>query len=108
MAIHRLRRRRSRMLRSVLAGIRAATTPQECRAAGGIVKKPPEFASPETARKGFVCALPPSFSRLRRTANLAQAPRIVSPGSACPPGLPVKRRFRNPKTGRTTEICFSG
>lgn len=54
-----------------MSGIRAAGTRQECRAAGGIVKKPPAFASPELQRRGFVCSLPPSFSPMRAGANLA-------------------------------------
>lgn len=72
---------------NVMGGIRSARSRESCRAAGGVVTKPPSFATPDVQRRGFACELPPSFYPVRAKSNHAGfgmglgqfVPKLVDP-----------------------------
>lgn len=72
--------------------IRAARTPEECVAAGGIVKTPPPWS-----KKTFVCALPPRWLReMRGQALVAGDVGYFATETTTPPRGYVLARSRHP------------
>jgi len=84
-----------------VSAIRAARTPEECVAAGGIPKAPPPWS-----KKSFVCALPPRWLRERRGQTLVAGMGYFVKEPVTPPKGYVLARTPHPFWGRTREPFY--